>query len=216
MDRRGGGPRGGGGGGGGRGGYGGGGGRPSLDAMDYDEIPADLQEDDDNPDAGGAPDITDESGVDSETGALADQDPLEAAIDDLEGRAISALDEFKLHGGTRSSSAPGGPTLHEELAQILRPVLEVSAHVGPALARSHAPYRPNGVDQTVDEMVRFDFVVCYFKAWRGSLAAAILCFLLRGICLCGGAHIFIMKQIACTQVYMRCYLGMGSFSHSNL
>ena len=142
MDRR----------GGGRSSYGGGGGgRPSLDAMDYDEIPKDLQEEDDNP---AAPDITDESGIDSESGALADQDPFEAAIDDLEGRAISALDEFKLHSGTRSSSTPGSPTLHEELAQILRPVLEVSAHVGPSLARSHAPYRPNGVDQTVDEMVR--------------------------------------------------------------
>ena len=147
MDRRGGGRSSyGGGGGGGRGG-----GRPSLDAMDYDEIPKDLQEEDDNP---AAPDITDESGIDSESGALADQDPFEAAIDDLEGRAISALDEFKLHSGTRSSSAPGSPTLHEELAQILRPVLEVSAHVGPSLARSHAPYRPNGVDGTVDEMVR--------------------------------------------------------------
>lgn len=139
MDRR----------GGSRGSYGGGGGG---DAMDYDEIPKDLQEEDDNP---AAPDITDESGIDSESGALADQDPYEVAIDDVEGRAISALDEFKLHGGTRSGSAPGGPTLHEELAQILRPVLEVSAHVGPGLARSHAPYRPNGVDQTVDEMVCF-------------------------------------------------------------
>ena len=120
---------------------------------DYAEIPKDLQEDDDNANAG-IPDITDESGLESEGGELASQDPVENALDDLEGRSIAALEEFKLHPGVRSSSAPGSPSLQEELATILRPVLEVSAHVGPSLARSNAPYRPNGVDQTVDEMYR--------------------------------------------------------------
>lgn len=76
------------------------------------------------------------------------------ALDDLEGRIVAALDEFKLHPGSRTSSAPGAPTLPEELADILRPVLEGTAHVGPAVARSHGPYRPGGIEGAVDAVYR--------------------------------------------------------------
>ena len=70
------------------------------------------------------------------------EDPLVMAIDDLEGRVVSALDEVKLHPGVRSSSAPGAPNVHEELATLLRPVLEVAAHTGPSIARTY--YRGEG------------------------------------------------------------------------
>jgi hypothetical protein len=67
------------------------------------------------------------------------EDPLMLAIDDLEGRVVSALDDVKMHPGIRS---PGGPSVHEELATLLRPVLEVAAHTGPSVARTY--YSPLG------------------------------------------------------------------------
>ena len=65
------------------------------------------------------------------------EDPLLLAIDDLEGRVVSALDDVKLHPGIRTSSAPGSPTVYEELSTLLRPVLEVAAHTGPSVARTY-------------------------------------------------------------------------------
>ncbi|CAB9516080.1 Symplekin [Seminavis robusta] len=65
------------------------------------------------------------------------EDPLQLAIDDLEGRVMSALNDFKLHLGVRSSSAPGSPTVHEELREMLQSVLEVAAHTGPSVARTY-------------------------------------------------------------------------------
>ena len=82
--------------------------------------------DDDN----AAPEI--QSEVDEER-----EDPLQLAIDDLEGRVVSALDDFKLHLGLRSSSTPGSPTVHDELNQMLGSVLEVAAHTGPSVARTY-------------------------------------------------------------------------------
>lgn len=93
----------------------------------------DQMSDDDN----AAPDM--QSEVEGEK-----EDPLLLAIDDLEGRVASALDDFKLHPGNRSSSAPGSPSIHEELGTLLRPVLEVAAHTGPSVARAYYPVAAGG------------------------------------------------------------------------
>lgn len=81
------------------------------------------------------------------------EDPLVLAIDDLEGRVVAALDEVKLHPGIRSDSMPGAPSVHEELALLLRPVLEVAAHTAPSIARTY--YRgegPDGVEASVEDV----------------------------------------------------------------
>lgn len=93
-------------------------------AMQGDEVLSD----DDN----AAPDMQSEADDGGEK-----EDPLLLAIDDLEGRVVSALDDVKLHPGVRSSSTPGSPTVHEELSTLLRPVLEVAAHTGPSVARTY-------------------------------------------------------------------------------
>jgi len=100
--------------------------------MDEDEYA--LPHDDDNlsDDDNAAPDMQPE--VDD---AGEKEDPLLLAIDDLEGRVVSALDDVKLHPGTRSSNQPGAPSVHEELGTLLRPVLEVAAHTGPSVARTY-------------------------------------------------------------------------------
>ena len=60
------------------------------------------------------------------------EDPLLLAIDDLEGRVVASLDEVKVHPGIRTT----GP-VPEELATLLRPVLEVAAHTAPSVARTY-------------------------------------------------------------------------------
>jgi symplekin len=81
------------------------------------------------------------------------EDPLLLAIDDLEGRVISAIDELKLHPGVKTAaSAAVASSVHEELAIILRPVLEVAAHTGPSVARTY--YRgvgPEGIEASVED-----------------------------------------------------------------
>ena len=61
-------------------------------------------------------------------------DTLTLALDDLEGRIINAINDFKEHPGIKS---PGQPSIHAELEQVLRPLLEIAAHNGPAAARNH-------------------------------------------------------------------------------
>ena len=103
--------------------------RSMLDEDDnYGEMQDEVLSDDDN----AAPEMQSEA---DETGE--NEDPLLLAIDDLEGRVVSALDDVKLHPGVRSSSAPGSPSVHEELSILLRPVLEVAAHTGPSVARTY-------------------------------------------------------------------------------
>lgn len=76
-----------------------------------------------------------------------EQDPLVLAMDDLEGRVVTSLDDIKSHPGVRSSP---DTTIHEELATMLRPVLEVAAHTAPSVARTY--YRgPDGVEVGVEE-----------------------------------------------------------------
>jgi len=78
------------------------------------------------------------------------EDPLLMAIDDLEGRVVSAFDDIKLQSGVRSSSASGSTTIHEELSKSLRPVLEVAAHTGPSVARTY--YHAEGVEASCEDV----------------------------------------------------------------
>jgi len=69
------------------------------------------------------------------------EDPLLLAIDDLEGRIVAALDDVKVHPGVRTSAES---PVQEELAVLLRPVLEVAAHTAPSVARTY--YRGVGAE----------------------------------------------------------------------
>lgn len=100
--------------------------------------------------------------IDSDASDIDDEEasPLLSALDDLESRVVAALNEFKAHPGTVSSTAASGnngsskQTIHQELASILRPVVEVSAHTGPSTARALASSYPQNytVEMCVDEI----------------------------------------------------------------
>ncbi len=102
---------------------------------------------------------------DSSTAAAA-LDPLLSAIDDLEGRIITALDNFKLHPGVKSSSNSNSvnslnsnfESIHVELKETLRPVLEIAAHVGPATARNKwrqsSSVAINTIDAAIEEVYK--------------------------------------------------------------
>lgn len=80
------------------------------------------------------------------------EDPLLLAIDDLEGRVVSALDEVKHHPGIHDASS-GTSTIHEEMAQLLHPVLEVAAHTGPSVARTYfRGSTAEGLDDAVEDV----------------------------------------------------------------
>ena len=130
---------------------GGAGRRESLeDPMRYKQQQEDNMSDDDN--ANAAPEMQSEA----EMEVVEKEDPLQLAIEDLEGRIVAAMDDFKVHPGVRSSSAPGSPTIHEELAMILRPVLEVAAHTGPSVARTYYPVSATGegVEASCEDVYR--------------------------------------------------------------
>jgi symplekin len=112
-----------------------------------DDSLAALQQQDENlsDDDNAQPDLDGEEAI-----AVDQEDPLLLAIDDLEGRVVSALDEVKLHPGVRTSAETN---VHEELGTLLRPVLEVAAHTGPSIARTY--YRgvgSDGVDSAADDV----------------------------------------------------------------
>src|SRR6056300_1371778 len=100
--------------------------------------------------------------IDSDASDIDDEEasPLLSALDDLESRVVAALNEFKAQPGTVSSTAASGnngsskQTIHQELASILRPVVEVSAHTGPSTARALASSYPQNytVEMCVDEI----------------------------------------------------------------
>ena len=78
------------------------------------------------------------------------EDPLLLALDDLEGRIVNDLDQFKLHPGIRTND--DYRTVHEELATLLRPVLEVAAHTGPSVARTYFRGTAEGIDDAVENV----------------------------------------------------------------
>mmetsp|Transcript_18647 Transcript_18647/g.40362 ORF Transcript_18647/g.40362 Transcript_18647/m.40362 type:complete len:1419 (+) Transcript_18647:149-4405(+) len=90
---------------------------------------------------------SDSSKVDEE-----EESPLLLALDDLESRLVTALNEFKSHSGR--ASTPAVSNIHDELASILRPVVEVASHAGPATARALASTYPHmlNLDLCVDEI----------------------------------------------------------------
>ena len=79
------------------------------------------------------------------------EDPLLLALDDLEGRIVNDLDQLKLHPGVRTS-AEDFRSVHDELATLLRPVLEVAAHTGPSVARTYFRGTAEGLDDAVENV----------------------------------------------------------------
>lgn len=80
------------------------------------------------------------------------ESPLVLALDDLESRIVASLNEFKSHPGRASN--PRERNIHQELADILRPVVEASSHAGPSTARALAQTYPRvlGLEMCVDEI----------------------------------------------------------------
>jgi symplekin len=153
-----------------RSGGGGGGGalRRGSDKRNSNDVVAVATLDDDDDD--GENQYTDDEEFDSDEEAqqqkqLQEQeqqreDPLLLALDDLEGRVVSALDDVKLHPGVRTHDAPApaaATTVHDELATLLRPVLEVAAHTGPSVARTYykgssSAMGGEGLEQSVEDV----------------------------------------------------------------
>ena len=81
-----------------------------------------------------------------------DESPLLLALDDLESRIVTSLNEFKSHPGRATN--PSVANIHDELASILRPVVEASSHAGPSTARMLASTYPRllGLEECVDEI----------------------------------------------------------------
>jgi len=82
-------------------------------------------------------------------------DPLLTALDDLEGRIIHSLNNFQQHSGVRiapvNASIHKHLTIHTELQEVLRPVLEIAAHTAPSIARSCTRYRTS-IDAALEEV----------------------------------------------------------------
>ncbi|EJK73374.1 hypothetical protein THAOC_05003, partial [Thalassiosira oceanica] len=99
--------------------------------------------------------LSDDDNAAAETDTSDDDDgesPLALALDDLESRAVSALNDFKSHPGRATD--PKASSVHDELASVLRPVVEVSSHAGPSAARALAAGYPGllSLDECVDEI----------------------------------------------------------------
>ena len=100
-------------------------------------------------------DDDDNAAIDSDTSDVGiddvDESPLLLALDDLESRVVSALNDFKAHPGRATD--PSASNIHDELASLLRPVVETSSHAGPSAARMLASTYPRllGLEECVDE-----------------------------------------------------------------
>ena len=88
----------------------------------------DQMSDDDN----AAPDMASELDDGNE------DDPRKLALEDLERRIVNALDDVMQHSGVKQSTDSDNKiSVQEELARLLRPVIEVAAHTAPSIARSY-------------------------------------------------------------------------------
>jgi symplekin len=86
--------------------------------------------------------------AEEEADGAASEDPLLLALDDLEGRLVSGLDQFRLHTGRRSGEKD---SIHDELGTLLQQVLEVAAHTGPSVARTYfRGSTSDGLDEAVE------------------------------------------------------------------
>jgi len=63
-------------------------------------------------------------------------DPFQSAISELESLVIAHLNSFKEHPGIKTNPH-STDNVHKELELLLRPILEIAAHSGPAQARAH-------------------------------------------------------------------------------
>jgi Domain of unknown function (DUF3453). len=63
-------------------------------------------------------------------------DPFQAAISELESLVVAHLNSFKEHPGIKTNPH-STDSVHRELELLLRPILEIAAHTGPAQARAH-------------------------------------------------------------------------------
>lgn len=111
----------------------------ALAAQEQDNL-----SDDDN----AAPDMQSEADMEGEK-----EDPLLLAIDDLEGQVVAALDDVKVHPGPALSTVASAKEAQEQLASLLRPVLEVAAHTAPSVARTY--YRgvgPEGIEASCEDV----------------------------------------------------------------
>lgn len=98
-------------------------------------------------------DDDDNAAIESDSSKVEEEEsPLVLALDDLETRVVTALNEFKSHSGRASN--PQVSNIHDELASILRPVVEVSSHAGPSTARALVQTYPHllSLDLCVDEI----------------------------------------------------------------
>ena len=101
-------------------------------------------------------DEDDNAAIESDTsnqGLLDEEEsPLLLALDDLESRVVESLNQFKVHPGKATN--PSVENIHDELASILRPVVEVSSHAGPSTARALVSTYPHllSLDVCVDEI----------------------------------------------------------------
>ncbi|MGK3734428.1 MAG: hypothetical protein ACI8RD_004309 [Bacillariaceae sp.] len=121
-----------------------------------------MQGDDDNQmsdDDNAAPEMAselDEEGMDE---SLLD-DPRKLALEDLEGRVVNALDDVMQHIGIKSSQEQNDynktSSVQDELATLLRPVIEVAAHTAPSIARTYyqggGSSAAEGVETSCDEV----------------------------------------------------------------
>jgi hypothetical protein len=115
---------------------------------------------------------------------LAEEDPLLLAIDDLEGRVVTALDAVKSHPGVRAYNEDGSPispsqaisvtrNVAYELSSMLRPVLEVAAHTGPSIARTYFRGDADAAMESVYERTVSDLVLPVLLEMAQSEATSI-------------------------------------------
>ena len=121
--------------------------RLSSERQPQQQLSIAMDEDDNNSQSSQASD-TDSVDIDASTTAI---DPLNDAIDGLLGSLVNSLETFKAHSGVRTNM--NYDSIHAELKETLRPVLEIAAHVGPATARSkwRVSFRAS-VDEAVEEV----------------------------------------------------------------
>lgn len=62
------------------------------------------------------------------------EDPRKLALEELESRVVDALDKVMQHSGMKEQ---GSSSVQDELATILRPVIEIAAHTAPSIARTY-------------------------------------------------------------------------------
>eukprot|EP00536_Pseudo-nitzschia_multiseries_P008165 jgi/Psemu1/287625/fgenesh1_pg.203_\ len=80
------------------------------------------------------------------------EDPRKLALEELESRVVDALDKVMQHSGIKEQ---GSSSVQDELATILRPVIEIAAHTAPSIARTY--YQgglsvAEGVEASCDEV----------------------------------------------------------------